>query len=140
MSFCRLIFILVSICFQNVQYQYDFPTDYSMNPICFRSFSRRFWCLASCALSSVFDKLVMLSSTSIRLFDSAIAYMRVSVERSSPSAKGKEEESNEKEFFNKIDGFVDAFTDLSSAMYDIDYDFAEDYPLEKSFHDYIMEE
>lgn len=43
--------------------------------------------------------------------------------------------SKEKEFFNKIDGFVDAYTDLSNAMYDIDYDFAENYPLEKSFHD-----
>ena len=31
--------------------------------------------------------------------------------------------------------FVDAYTDLSNAMYDIDYDFAEDYPLDKSFHD-----
>ena len=43
--------------------------------------------------------------------------------------------SKEKEIFNKIDGFVDAYTDLSNAMYDIDYDFAEDYPLDKSFHD-----
>ena len=43
--------------------------------------------------------------------------------------------SKEKEFFNKIDGFVDAYTDLSNAMYDIDYDFAENYRLEKSFHD-----
>ena len=43
--------------------------------------------------------------------------------------------SKEKEFFNKIDGFVDAYTDLSNAMYDIDYDFADGYPLEKSFHD-----
>ena len=43
--------------------------------------------------------------------------------------------SKEKEIFNKIDGFVDAYTDLSNAMYDIDCDFAEDYPLDKSFHD-----
>lgn len=43
--------------------------------------------------------------------------------------------SKEKEIFNKIDGFVDAYTDLSNAMYDIDYDFADGYPLDKSFHD-----
>jgi len=43
--------------------------------------------------------------------------------------------SKEKEFFNKIDGFIDAYIDLSNSMYDIDYDFAEDYPLDKSFHD-----
>ena len=43
--------------------------------------------------------------------------------------------SKEKELFNKIDGFVEAYTDLSNAMYDIDYDFGEAYPLEKSFHD-----
>lgn len=43
--------------------------------------------------------------------------------------------SKEKELFNKIDRFVEAYTDLSNAMYDIDYDFAEAYPLEKSFHD-----
>ena len=43
--------------------------------------------------------------------------------------------SKEKEFFNKIDGFIDAYIDLSNSMYDIDYDFAEDYTLDKSFHD-----
>ncbi len=43
--------------------------------------------------------------------------------------------SKEKEFFNKIDGFIDAYIDLSNSMYDIDYDFAKDYPLDKSFHD-----
>src|SRR5699024_7318556 len=43
--------------------------------------------------------------------------------------------SKEKELFNKIDGFVDAYTDLSNGMYDIDYDFADSYPLDKSFHD-----
>src|SRR5699024_378030 len=43
--------------------------------------------------------------------------------------------SKEKEIFNKIDDFVDAYTDLSNAMYDIDYDFVDGYPLDKSFHD-----
>ena len=43
--------------------------------------------------------------------------------------------SKEKELFNKIDGFVDAYIDLSNGMYDIDYDFADGYPLDKSFHD-----
>lgn len=43
--------------------------------------------------------------------------------------------SKEKELFNKIDGFVDAYIDLSNGMYDIDYDFADGYPLDKSFQD-----
>ena len=34
-----------------------------------------------------------------------------------------------------MDDFVNAYTDLSNAMYDADYDFADSYPLEKSFHD-----
>ena len=43
--------------------------------------------------------------------------------------------SKENELFNKMDDFVNAYTDLSNAMYDADYDFADSYPLEKSFHD-----
>jgi len=43
--------------------------------------------------------------------------------------------SKEKELFSKMDSFINAYTDLSNAMYDIDYDFAEYYPLDKSFHD-----
>lgn len=39
------------------------------------------------------------------------------------------------ELFSKMDSFVNAYTELSNAMYDIDYDFAEDYPLDKSFHE-----
>ena len=46
------------------------------------------------------------------------------------------ERANEySEFFIKMDNFVNAYTELSNAMYDIDYDFADDYPLEKSFHE-----
>ena len=43
--------------------------------------------------------------------------------------------SKEKELFSKMDRFINAYTDLSYAMYDLDYDFAEYYPLDKSFHD-----
>ena len=43
--------------------------------------------------------------------------------------------SKENELFNKMDDFVNAYTKLSNAMYDADYDFADSYPLEKSFHD-----
>lgn len=43
--------------------------------------------------------------------------------------------SKEKELFSKMDSFINAYTELSDAMYDIDYDFADGYPLDKSFHD-----
>ena len=39
------------------------------------------------------------------------------------------------EFFEKMDYFINSYTELSNAMYDVDYDFADSYPLEKSFHD-----
>ena len=46
------------------------------------------------------------------------------------------ERANEySELFSKMDSFVNAYTELSNAMYNIDYDFAEDYPLDKSFHE-----
>ena len=43
--------------------------------------------------------------------------------------------SKEKELFINMDDFINAYSDLSSSMYDMDYDFAEDYPLDKSFQD-----
>lgn len=43
--------------------------------------------------------------------------------------------SKEKELFSNMDSFINAYTELSDAMYDIDYDFADGYPLDKSFHD-----
>ncbi len=43
--------------------------------------------------------------------------------------------TKENELFSKMDGFINSYTELSNAMYDADYDFADSYPLEKSFHD-----
>lgn len=43
--------------------------------------------------------------------------------------------SKEKELFSRMDSFINAYTDLSNAMYDMDYDFADGYPLDESFHD-----
>ncbi len=43
--------------------------------------------------------------------------------------------NKDNELFEKMDDFINSYTELSNAMYDADYDFAEDYPLEKSFHD-----
>ncbi len=34
-----------------------------------------------------------------------------------------------------MDDFINSYTELSNTMYDADYDFADSYPLEKSFHD-----
>jgi proteasome lid subunit RPN8/RPN11 len=43
--------------------------------------------------------------------------------------------NKDNELFNKMDDFVNAYTDLSNAIFDVDYDFADGYPLQKSFHD-----
>src|SRR5699024_9251835 len=37
--------------------------------------------------------------------------------------------------FEKMDNFINSYTELSNVMYGVDYDFAADYPLEKSFHE-----
>ncbi|WP_159436169.1 JAB domain-containing protein [Anaerosalibacter sp. Marseille-P3206] len=46
-----------------------------------------------------------------------------------------EKTNKEEDFCNKIDDFINSYVELSNAMYEVDYDFAENYPLEKSFHD-----
>ena len=43
--------------------------------------------------------------------------------------------NKDNELFEKMDDFINSYTELSNAMYDVDYDFADSYPLEKSFHD-----
>lgn len=43
--------------------------------------------------------------------------------------------NKDNELFEKMDDFINSYTELSNAMYDADYDFADSYPLEKSFHD-----
>ena len=43
--------------------------------------------------------------------------------------------NKEDDLCNKIDDFINSYVELSNAMYGVDYDFAEDYPLDKSFHD-----
>lgn len=43
--------------------------------------------------------------------------------------------NKEQEIFSKMDDFINAYTDLSNVMYNIDYDFADYYPLDESFHD-----
>ncbi|RBP42813.1 JAB domain-containing protein [Garciella nitratireducens] len=43
--------------------------------------------------------------------------------------------NKEDDLCNKIDDFINSYVELSNAMYGVDYDFAENYPLEKSFHD-----
>ena len=43
--------------------------------------------------------------------------------------------NKDNELFEKMDDFINSYTELSNAMYDMDYDFADGYPLEKSFHD-----
>lgn len=43
--------------------------------------------------------------------------------------------NKDNELFEKMDDFINSYTKLSNAMYDADYDFADSYPLEKSFHD-----
>lgn len=43
--------------------------------------------------------------------------------------------NKEDDLCNKIDDFINSYVELSNAMYEVDYDFAEDYPLDKSFHD-----
>ena len=39
--------------------------------------------------------------------------------------------NKDNELFNKMDDFVNAYTDLSNAIFDVDYDFADGYPLQK---------
>lgn len=46
-----------------------------------------------------------------------------------------EKTNKEDDLCNKIDDFIDSYVELSNAMYGVDYDFAENYPLDKSFHD-----
>ena len=46
-----------------------------------------------------------------------------------------EQTNKEDDLFNKIDDFINSYVELSNAMYGVDYDFAENYPLDKSFHD-----
>lgn len=41
----------------------------------------------------------------------------------------------EDDLCNKIDDFINSYVELSNAMYEVDYDFADHYPLDKSFHD-----
>ena len=43
--------------------------------------------------------------------------------------------NKEDDLCNKIDDFINSYVELSNAMCEVDYDFAEDYPLDKSFHD-----
>lgn len=43
--------------------------------------------------------------------------------------------NKDNELFEKMDDCINSYTELSNAMYDADYDFADSYPLEKSFHD-----
>lgn len=43
--------------------------------------------------------------------------------------------NKEDDLFNKIDDFINSYVELSNTMYGVDYDFAENYPLDKSFHD-----
>lgn len=47
--------------------------------------------------------------------------------------EGKPNKDNE--IFEKMDDFINSYTELSNTMYGVDYDFADSYPLEKSFHD-----
>lgn len=46
-----------------------------------------------------------------------------------------EQTNKEDDLFNKIDDFINSYVELSNAMYGVNYDFAENYPLDKSFHD-----
>ncbi|MBA4507537.1 JAB domain-containing protein [Clostridium sporogenes] len=46
-----------------------------------------------------------------------------------------EKTNKEDDLCNKIDDFINSYVELSNAMYGVDYDFAENYPLDKSFHD-----
>ena len=43
--------------------------------------------------------------------------------------------NKEDDLCNKIDDFINSYVELSNAMYGVDYDFAENYPLDNSFHD-----
>lgn len=43
--------------------------------------------------------------------------------------------NKEDDLCNKINDFINSYVELSNAMYGVDYDFAENYPLDKSFHD-----
>jgi len=43
--------------------------------------------------------------------------------------------NKDNEIFEKMDDFINSYTELSNTMYGVDYDFADPYPLEKSFHD-----
>lgn len=43
--------------------------------------------------------------------------------------------NKDNEIFEKMDDFINSYTELSNTMYGVDYDFADSYPLEKSFHD-----
>lgn len=43
--------------------------------------------------------------------------------------------NKEDDLCNKIDDFINSYVELSNAMYGVDYDFAENYPLDESFHD-----
>ena len=89
-------------------------------------------------LDELYDKFMQNDGVNLinDYFDELIYDLEYDVTRGRERDVGSTQiPSKEKELFNKIDGFVEAYTDLSNAMYDIDYDFADDYPLEKSFHD-----
>lgn len=43
--------------------------------------------------------------------------------------------NKEDDLCNKIDDFINSYVELSNGMHGVDYDFAEDYPLDESFHD-----
>ena len=43
--------------------------------------------------------------------------------------------NKEDDLCNKIDDFINSYVELSNAMCEVDYDFADGYPLDKSFHD-----
>lgn len=43
--------------------------------------------------------------------------------------------NKEDDLCNKIDDFINSYVELSNAMYGVYYDFAQNYPLDKSFYD-----
>lgn len=51
------------------------------------------------------------------------------------SMETEERTNRDNELFEKMDDFINSYIDLSNAMYKVDYDFADGYPLEKSFDD-----
>jgi len=53
----------------------------------------------------------------------------------SPDTLTDEKTNKEDNLCNKIDDFINSYVELSNAMYGVDYDFVENYPLDKSFHD-----